>query len=279
MKKTRTFFLLLAVYFSVITITAALEMIVETVRLNNKPAADIIPLVKPFLPEYAIVSGDGYKILVKTTPANMQEVKQLIADLDTPVHQLEISLSYNSEVMKQNLKKKNKPATSDVTAPTDDVTIRIHKPGMPAESSRYYKTEGRQVEPGLYTLQVLEDRWATVRTGEAVPIVERHINPDGTVTESIRYRQINSGFHVKPTLHGNVVTLAIATFSEKESKKGGGKIATYKTTSTVNTRLGEWIPLSATTGKPVTLAGKKVHQTQRQGERQRLIYLKVDIVP
>jgi hypothetical protein len=60
-------------------------MLLEDIELQHKPAGDIIPLIEPLLPENAVISGEGYKIILKTTAENLPQVKQLIAELDTPL--------------------------------------------------------------------------------------------------------------------------------------------------------------------------------------------------
>lgn len=268
------FSLMLLLIFIVQTVQAA--MVTESIRLHHKDVSDIIPLVKPFLAKDAVVSGDGTMIVIKTTPANLQEVKEIIASFDTPVHKLEISLSYNPEVLKEN-SVKNKV----ITPPIDNsrATIRIHKPGEDQNKTEYYTTKGRQVESDLYTLQVLEDKWATIKTGHAVPQVERRKNADGTVTESIEYRQVNSGFHVRPKLKGDKVLLDISAFGESDSPQGGGRFKNYQTTSTVESRVGYWTTLSAISGEPIYDKKNKTYSTRNRSSSQRRIFLKVDVIP
>ena len=257
--------------------TVQAGMVVDSVRLHHKSSSDIIPLVKPFLVKDATISGDESMVFIKTTPTNMKEVKELISGFDTPVHQLEISLSYNSEVLKENNIKIDKKSMSESAG--TKANIRIYKPGEDQNKDQYYTTKGRQVESDLYTLQVLEDKWATIKTGQAVPQVKRRRNADGTVTESIEYRQVNSGFHIKPKLKGDKVILDVSAFGESDSPQGGGRFKNYQTTSTLQTQVGYWTTLSAITGEPVYDKKNKHYSTGNRASTHRSIYLKVDILP
>jgi len=253
-----------------------IEMVTESIRLHHKSVVDMIPLVKPFLAKDAITSSDGSLIVIKTTPANMKEIKDIVARFDTPVHQMEISLSYNPQVLKENQVAKQK---TPVNLQGAKATIQINKPGENKNNTQYYRTEGRQVESDLYTLKVLEDKWATVRTGHAVPQVQRRKNNDGTVTESIEYKQVNSGFHVKPKLKGSKVVLNISAFGETESQKGGGQFKNYQTTSTIETQIGYWTTLSAISGEPIYTQKNKAYRTDNRSNTHRPIFLKVNIIP
>jgi len=246
----------------------------ETIRLHNKPASDIIPLIKPFLIPKAAVSGDNYNIMIKTTASNMYEIKEMIANFDTPIHQLLISISFKPQVTKQAVKKKPSGKQDD-----DKANIRIYSSGGSDSQTKTYKTHGEQVDPNLFTLRALEDRWATIRTGQSVPIVERHRNADGTVTQSVRYRQVNSGFHVKPRLQGDKVTLDISAFGEMQSDSGGGELSHYMTTSSVTVGINQWVPLSAHNGEPLQNNGSNVYTTSQIEEDNKHIFLKVQVIP
>lgn len=252
------------------------EMVTESIRLHHKSATDMISLIKPFLSKEAITSEDGSLIVIKTSPANMKEIKKIISSFDTPVHQMEISLSYNPEVLKENQVSKTRISVNPDNTQT---TIRINKPGETSDKTQYYRTKGRQVESDLYSLKVLEDKWATIRTGHAVPQATRRRNADGTVTESIEYRQVNSGFHVKPKLNGSKVTLNVSAFGETSSPQGGGQFDNYQTTSTIETQVGYWISLSAINGEPIYDKNNKTYRTDNRSNTHRRIFLKVDIIP
>ncbi len=250
------------------------EAIIESVRLTHKTAEELIPLVKPLLGNHATVAGEGQRMFIRTTPKYMEQVKQLVSDLDTPVHQLEISLSYNPAVLKENTQ-----VADNVLLESDTATIRIYQPGDTAEKTEYYTTRGRQISDDTYSVRVLEDKWATIKTGMSIPVVERHHNRDGTVTETIHYKELNTGFRLKPRLTGDKVTLDVSAFGASESRLGGGKLKQYQTDTSFRVTLGKWFPVSANTGRPVEQAGKRVYGTRRSSEQERLIYIKVDLIP
>ncbi len=257
--------------------TGAEAIRVETLHLQYKAASEIIPLIEPFLPDQAVIKGDGQQILVKTTPSNLKEIEKLINQLDTPLRQLQITVSVDPGVLQHG---PIAPANVDNSADTGtDNRITIEKPAPP--TTRTWRTEGRQIAPGTQTIQVLEKNWAMIRTGQAVPVVSRTRNPDGTVTETITYQQLNRGLRIRPELRGQTVVLEVQPFYEAESRRGGGRQIYFQAATTVRARLGQWLALAASSGKPLTrnAAEQQSYRTERQTGQDTALYLKIDLVP
>jgi len=248
-------------------------MLLEKIKLQHKPAGDIIPLIEPFLPENAVISGEGYKIILKTTAENMPQVKQLIADLDAPLQQLRISVSLDPAVLQQETTKSASPAE----IPGNDKT------GPPSlsqsDTTRIYKTKGREASAGIQVIQVLQDRWSMIRTGQAIPVMNRVRNPDGTITESISYQQVNQGLRILPHLSGEEVTLSVQPFYEAANQSGTGRQLYYKQEKQTKTRLGSWISIDAGSGNLIQSDNNRAQQNTTAPTSTSSIYLKVDIAP
>jgi len=118
-------------------------MLLEKIKLQHKPAGDIIPLIEPFLPENAVISGEGYKIILKTTAENMPQVKQLIADLDTPLQQLRISVSLDPAVLQQETTKSASPAEIPGNDKTGPPSI------SQSDTTRSYNTKAEKPQPAF----------------------------------------------------------------------------------------------------------------------------------
>lgn len=269
----RLLVLLLSLTSSAHVLAQTETMLLETVKLEHKPAGDIIPLIEPFLPENAVVSGEGYKIILKTTAENMPQVKQLITDLDNPLQQLQISVSLNPVVLQQAITAPSSTAASPNQQPATSPAITA------SDTTRIYKTRGLQVAGKIQVVQVLQDRWSMIHTGQAIPMTKRTRNPDGTVTESISYQQINQGLRIRPHLSGEEVILSIQAFYEAASQNGSGQELYYKSEQQTKAWLGTWISIDATTGGRTHLEDNKSLQNRTSPLTTSLIYLKVDIAP
>jgi hypothetical protein len=248
-------------------------MLLEDIELQHKPAGDIIPLIEPLLPENAVISGEGYKIILKTTAENLPQVKQLIAELDTPLQQLQIAVSLDPAVLQQQ-----------TSLPTLTTNIAGKDKTRPApisqtETTQIYKTQGQQAAAGLQVIQVLQDRWTMIRTGQSIPVMNRIRNPDGTITESISYQQVNQGLRIRPHLSGKKVVLSVQPFYEAASQSGTGRQLYYKQEKQTKTRLGTWISIDTTTGSQLQPADNKAQQNSPAPGATALIYMRVDVAP
>lgn len=248
-------------------------MLQETIRLEHKPAADIIPLVEPFLVENAVISGEGYKIIVQTSAENLPQIKQLISDLDIPLQQLQIFVSLNPAALQKN----SPPPDSNSDA--DEQQPAASAPLSSSATTQTYRTRGQQIADDVQVIQVLQDRWSLIRTGQAVPVIQRSRNPDGTITESVSYQQVNQGLRIRPHLAGEQVILTIQPFYEAANQTGTGQQLYYKPEKQTETRLGTWISIDTTSGSRFRPAGANKIQSSTSTLSTSLIYLKVDVVP
>ena len=269
---------LLLVAFGLSAISTAETMQLEKIELQHIPARDVIPLIKPFLAENAVISAKGYTIIVKTTAENMPQVKALIHDLDIPTKQLQITVSLDSSVTLQT------PATnkSQQTAPDDKASGNNKSttgPKADPDAALLYKTKGHEVSPGTQIIKVLQNRWSMIRTGQSIPVMKRTRNPDGTITESISYQQINQGLRIKPHLADQQVTLYVQPFYEADNPTKSGKKLYYKQEKVATAMLGKWFGLEATSGVPIPVDSNWIQQNQFAANPIPLIFLKVDIAP
>jgi hypothetical protein len=274
MKLLYSFVVILLMLANSVTGLAQTEaMLLEKIKLQHKPAGDIIPLVEPFLPENAVISGEGYKIILKTTAENMPQVKQLIAELDTPLQQLQISVSLDPAVLQQAMT--NSAASTEVSG--DDKTDTPST--SQADTTQIYKTKGHKVAAGIQVIQVLQDRWSMIRTGQSIPVMKRVRNPDGTITESISYQQVNQGLRIRPRLTGEEVILSIQPFYEAASQSGTGQQLYYKQEKQIKAQLGNWLSIDTTTGSLIQPKGSKAQQNPATLTSTSILYLKVDVAP
>jgi len=265
---------LMFVAFSFCVIAQAATMQLEKIELQHIQTKDVIPLIKPFLAENATISAEGNNITLQTTAENMQQVKKLIHDLDIPAKQLQISVSLDPGVMLQS------PVANKTQPPQPtDMASGDNKPATDPDSTLIYKTQGREVSPGIQIIKVLQDRWSMIRTGQSIPVISRIRNPDGTMTESISYQQLNQGLRIKPHLTGQAVTLYVQPFYEADNPTGAGRKLYYKQEKVTNAMLGSWFGLEATSGVAIPVDKVWIQQNQFATNPITLIYLKVDIAP
>jgi len=72
--------------------------VLEVIPLRYRMAQELIPIIQPMLAREGSVSGFQGQLVVRTTPANLEEIKRILASLDTAPRQLIISVRQEADV-------------------------------------------------------------------------------------------------------------------------------------------------------------------------------------
>ena len=75
----------------------AQQTVLEVIPLRYRNVHEVIPVIQPMLAREGSVSGYQGQLVVRTTPANMDEVKRILASLDRAPRQLIISVRQDAE--------------------------------------------------------------------------------------------------------------------------------------------------------------------------------------
>ena len=70
---------------------------ISTIQLQHRPAEEVIPIVEPMLGADDAISGQGFKIFLRSSPATLARVRDMIDVLDTPAKILQISVFQGSD--------------------------------------------------------------------------------------------------------------------------------------------------------------------------------------
>ena len=85
---------LLALCLAALTVQAES---IATIELQNRPADEIIPLVKPMLGPGDAITGQGFQLFLRAPPDTQAQVKQMIGALDVAPKMLLISVFQGSD--------------------------------------------------------------------------------------------------------------------------------------------------------------------------------------
>ncbi len=262
------FYLLLFIAVNTPAMAQSEVLSAHSIQLNYRQAEDIMPLIKPFLHPKGVMTGQGYKILLKTSTKNYQDLMQFVAELDVALRLLRISVTVdNEQVRRENQDSTRQTESSNNKGVLENLTSKQTSTG------RRDKSELTQ------QIQVQEGKWANINTGESVPIGQRTRNPDGTITESIRYKSITSGFQVLPRISGDQVTLFITPQIDSKHKEGGGRIQTRRAETTLSGKLNQWILLGGNSEAVINQPGSRIYSTQKRKKSHNQIFVKVEVIP
>ena len=75
---------------------AAAQYPLEIVQLRHRSVQDVIPILQPLAAPGATLSGQGYQLFVRTSPANLAELRRALAAIDRTARRLQISVRFDN---------------------------------------------------------------------------------------------------------------------------------------------------------------------------------------
>ena len=97
---------------------AAAQLRVEVIPLQHRTADQIVPVLSPLVSEGGTITGMNNQLIIKTTPANLEQLKRVLSSLDKPVRRLLITVRQDSDSYLTR-----QQASIDGTTRSGDVTI------------------------------------------------------------------------------------------------------------------------------------------------------------
>ena len=272
-------FLFLTIQGSVIL---AEQTSLEIIDLHSRSTNEIIPVLKPLLDNNTAITGTGYQLIIRANPEKMTEIKALIAKLDQTPRTLIISVMHGTDL---NLEELNASISGQVKI-NDNTNIETGNNEHSIDDNTRIKlkinqTAARDNESDTYQVRVLEGNVAYIQTGKAIPVPERTVINNGTnvvTQDSIRYRDITSGFYALPRIRGKMVTIDISPNKENLSKHGAGVINTQSMHTSVSTELGKWIDIGGVNEESHRESTGIIYKTRQRNENNYRIFIKIEEV-
>lgn len=257
-----------------IATSAVAQTVLEVIPLRYRTAQEVIPVIQPMLGREGSISGFQGQLVVRTTPANLEEIKRILASLDNAPRQLLITVRQDADTDRSR-------NTAGVSGSIGGEHGRVTVPGSRDprggnvvlregdDRVRVQVIEGRSTESDRTTqsVRVMEGREAFVRVGQSVPVRERQVQRTivgGQVVERVvdgtQYRDVTTGFYVLPRLSGDRVMLDISPQRESLSTQVPGGVNVQRVVTTVSGRLGEWMEIGGisqdSSGRQSVLLGR-----------------------
>ena len=235
----RRFFLILLL---VAAPSAHAQGSLEVITLQHRTADQVIPILRPLLEPGGALSGQYNQLIVRTSAANMAQLRSALEAIDRPLRRLTISVRFDN--------------AQDAGASAVQGDVRISSRGSSADV-RVADSRSSLDERADQRMQVVEGGQAYISTGE-----------------SRIYGQAGTGFAVVPRVSGGNVFLDIAT--QQEAFTRGGAIQGGRSSSTVSGRLGEWIELGGASSAAARSDSGILSSRERTTSGARRIWVKVE---
>lgn len=248
------------------------EMILEVIQVNNRPAAEIQPLLQPLLDANDQVIADGSNLIVKTSLERLAEIKSLINSLDSRQHNLLITVLQNSQISADEL---NAAARARINIPANDASKTTA-----AISGHVYQTQDKTTRANTQSIRTLEGNAAVIKIGNSTPVQNVQTYSSGygypTIATNTEFVDTSTGFSVVPRLTGDQVTLEVSPWSERMGSRG--VIHSQAAQSSLRVNLGEWVELGGITENSSQSSSGRSANIRQTGTSRMHILIKVEKV-
>jgi hypothetical protein len=237
----------------------------EIIPLKHRTADQVLPVLRPLLDPGATLTGQSNQLIVRTSPANLAELRRALEAIDRPSRRLQILVRFDDAA---------DSASRDISGRgvISNQGSRIELRAQDSRTGEYERIDQR--------LQVVEGGQAWIATGQSrtLPQRQRIQTPAGVVAqETFVVQEASTGFAVVPRLSGQTVQLEIA--SQREALGPGGTLQGQRAATTAAGRLGEWFELgsvAATAARDDRGIGSSARSA---GSESRRVWVKVEELP
>jgi hypothetical protein len=203
---------------------------VVVIPLRHRTLDQVLPVLQPLVDPGGALSGMGDSLIVRSSPENIEQIREVLSAIDTAPRTVMISVRQNN----------GEAGTRRGAGVTGRIGPDGGSAGIRIEDSR--RAEEDKV---LQRVRTLEGNPAYIAIGQSVPIPSGYATygPGGVVVqETVTMRDYTTGFTVVPRLSGDRVTLEIGTSRDRPIGYAGAAHL-QDVATTVSGRLGEWIDL------------------------------------
>jgi type II secretory pathway component GspD/PulD (secretin) len=251
----------------------------QIIDLKNRPADEIIPVIRPMLKPNDAITGTGFQLFLRTDAKTLEEVTRLLQVMDKAPRNLVIKVRNNLDANSKSTDI-NTSANYEVI---DDVRVVVgdnphRENGAKVRINSNKNTTNRNTE---HMIRVIEGGKAFITAGEIRPYEHRTIirHRNGvSVYDSVDYQDVTSGFYVTPRLTGNNnVSLQVQPHYRTVSNMRSGTIDVQEADTTLETKLGEWVQIGGIDTDENTKDSGILSTSSNSGSKQSTIYVKVEL--
>jgi len=256
-----------------------------TIQLYNRPAEEIIPIIEPMLGSRDMITGQGFKLFLRSSPSTIAEVEAMIEVLDAAAKILLISVFQGSErdlralSLSGNIQIESGDASGSIGNSSNNSAGSINFNTLDTSGSiNATGTSGRMEDNPLQRLRVTEGSAGYIETGEQIPYFSGvgWVRPGATVGD-VEYRNVTTGFYVLPRISGDSVSLQVSPFKNSLTKARTGNIATQQAYTTITGRIGEWLLIGGTTEEIKRSQSSIGNYSSTQNRANAGIWIKADL--
>lgn len=218
----------------------------QVIELRYRLAEEIVPVVQPLLEPGGVLTGADRMLFVNTSPANFEQIRQAVELIDRRPRQLVVTVGQGTVTYEERT-----DVAGQARAGNGDVQVGVNTPPR-GDSGIAVGIDSRAQRANLHntsSVRGLEGTEIYIAIGQLAPLTTSQIVPgrrgprEYTSTE---YREVSTGFYATARLHGDTVRLEVSPRQQRLRNTATGPVVeTAGVVSTIDGRLGEWMPIGA----------------------------------
>jgi type II secretory pathway component GspD/PulD (secretin) len=179
----------------------------KIITLQHRFAQDLLPIIQPMVGEGGSASAIDNHLMIRATPERMQAIKQIIATLDIARKNVRIMVSHSD--VSQNQRDR-----VGVSGRVRSGNVEVQIPNGAADGVRLdiERRQSNSNRQGTEFVTVLDGERAFIRFGQSVPYTQQWVSLTQrylTIQQTTEFRDITTGFAVRPRYIGDQVELEI----------------------------------------------------------------------
>lgn len=279
LKTTQFFAVILFCLVLPVTSSSGQNDPLEIIQLNNRPAEEVIPIIKPMLKPNDAITGSGYQLFLRTDANTLSEITRLLKVMDKAPRNLIISVRNNVDIGSESTDF-NVSGNYEIGDDTQ-VVVGDRPPREEGTRVRINKNEREQENDTKHMVRVIEGGEAFIAAGEIRPYEHRTIirHRNGvSVYDNVDYQDITSGFYVTPRLTGNGdVSLQLKPHYRSVSDENRGTIDVQEADTMITAKLGQWIQIGGVDTEAKSKDKGILSTSRSKSDRTSSIYVKVEV--
>ena len=248
------------------------------ITLKHRLANDLVAQIQPLLGQSGAVSGRGDKLLVRGSASQLESIRAVVAELDTPTQSLLITVAQGGGFDRAGLR-----AEFGFSARAGDLSVAtggLPAPGVDgvavAGSVGSWRTSQR--DSALQRVRATAGYPAWISTGRSDPYRAGGYDEHGHYRDNVVFRDSDTGFSVLPQVLGERVSLQIGTTRARLDSAVPGAIVGSGLSTRVSGALGDWIEVGGLSGASREHTGAGGATDQRRELSGGQVWLRVQVI-
>lgn len=228
----------------------------EVIDLKHRTADEVIPALRPLLDPGGVLSGDSFTLFVRTSPANLAQLRRALEQIDRRQNQYLISVRNST---RQEIERERLAAAAAIGTNGARATIQATDDNA--------RRQGNNVSSVL----VLEGN-------EAFIAIAQNGNVVGTGFRNQGNNGADSGIAVTPRSIGEQRVM-LEIDQQIRQRSVNGRVDNQSLITQISGRLGEWIELGGSSNSSSSTQSGILSRSYSTSSDERSVWVKIELSP